>query len=310
MITYIISLNEPVELINKIKENGLNPVYINGVNGKKLTTKEIADNTCTVFGLFGPKSAIGCAMSHLKTWNAFLETNDDYSVILEDTVEFDENLLSKIKTVIDNKPSDFDIIFLKKTTVNKFILPIIPHKKEIIVNDYFIKPSYFFGSFGYIISRAGAEKMVNSITNNISNHIDREMLVMYVKDKLNIFTVREDIINRKSDISTSSNSTSNFPVVLNKILSLIPWGDVKCDYVANFSIIRIFKYNITMINLLFLLLGIYLSHTKIDAIIISIVFVILIIPDMIYGRKKINIPVNYMLMILPILILRIKPSYV
>jgi hypothetical protein len=44
MDTYIVSLNDSKELIDKVSKIGLNPILVNGVNGKKLTQNEINEN--------------------------------------------------------------------------------------------------------------------------------------------------------------------------------------------------------------------------------------------------------------------------
>ena len=89
--TYVISLNKPDNLLSQIRNYGLDPILVEGVNGKKLTTKDIKENTNISGSMFAPLSVIGCAMSHIKTWKLFLESNAEYGIIFEDDVVFEDN---------------------------------------------------------------------------------------------------------------------------------------------------------------------------------------------------------------------------
>ena len=70
--TYIISLYNPTHLIDKIKKLNLEPIKIDGINGFEIPYKEIKNNCTPYYTHFGSKGSIGCAMSHIKTWEIFL----------------------------------------------------------------------------------------------------------------------------------------------------------------------------------------------------------------------------------------------
>ena len=78
MITsYIISLKNPINLINEIKSYGFNTILVNGVYGNTLSFEEKIDNTDNYFDATTiPDSVLGCAMAHIKTWKTFLSTNE------------------------------------------------------------------------------------------------------------------------------------------------------------------------------------------------------------------------------------------
>ena len=49
MDTYIISLDNPISLIDEVNRIGLNPILVKGVIGKNLTKQEISDNTSYLY---------------------------------------------------------------------------------------------------------------------------------------------------------------------------------------------------------------------------------------------------------------------
>ena len=76
MDSYIISLNNPINLINKVKEFNINPILVKGIKGSDLSNEEIKYNVNDdLFSLINPKSSLGCAMSHLKSWKQFISSN-------------------------------------------------------------------------------------------------------------------------------------------------------------------------------------------------------------------------------------------
>ena len=166
LTSYVISLNNPKELSIKLKdEYNLNPILIDGINGKKLSKDEIKKNTTPFYSNFGPKSIIGCAMSHIKTWKIFLETKDELCIIFEDDVVF-EKRFKYFKKYIHNTPSNFDILLLGCLFCNNDFID------NIKINKYINTPSITAGLHAYVLSRKGAHNLLFLIENKINNHID------------------------------------------------------------------------------------------------------------------------------------------
>ena len=110
---YVISLNNPVDLLKEIKiKHGLNSILVKGVNGEKLNDSELKANTTPFYSQFGPKSAIGCAMAHIKVWKQFLSTKEEICVVFEDDVIFNHDFSQSLKKGIENVPKDFDLFYI------------------------------------------------------------------------------------------------------------------------------------------------------------------------------------------------------
>lgn len=299
--TYIISLYNPSELIEKLN---LKPIKIEGVNGFKISHQEIKKNCTPYYTHFGTKGSIGCAMSHIKTWEIFLsQSRNNYCMILEDNVELGNNFDNKLSVILNNLPEKFDIVFLNKLSNSTFFKTILSGVEEISINDHFVKPSYFWGTSGYILSKNGAILLLKYIKTKISTHIDVHMRELYFKNLLDVYSVKEGILKRNDNYSKSSNSLSDFPIILNSLLYYVPWEDRKLSYVMNFSIIRIHEYEVNLINIIFLLIGILCAKFKIDIVTITVIFLIISSTDIFYGKNKINILSNYLLIILPSIML-------
>ena len=117
MDTYIISLENPVELIEKSKKLDLNPIIVAGVNGNQLTDEIIQENTKAsswsfVGSTLTPKSAIGIAMSHVKAWKEFLKTTEKAAIFLEDDAIFDSTFKNDFPKILTKLPNDSDILLL------------------------------------------------------------------------------------------------------------------------------------------------------------------------------------------------------
>ena len=77
----MISLNDAKEKIEYLNSFGIEVLLVKGVNGKAVSNEEINKRVSNTYKNFGPKSAIGCAISHMNTWKLFLETEEEYAII-------------------------------------------------------------------------------------------------------------------------------------------------------------------------------------------------------------------------------------
>ena len=66
-MNYIISLKEPIEKQKYLKSQGIETIWIKGINGKIVGNKYIKNHISHFYSEYGPRGSIGCALSHLKT---------------------------------------------------------------------------------------------------------------------------------------------------------------------------------------------------------------------------------------------------
>jgi GR25 family glycosyltransferase involved in LPS biosynthesis len=104
---YCINLDSRPDRWERAKElfdqHGLDVERVSGINGSQL-------------GLdFGPEikeGAIGCSLSHLFTIKYAQQNNLDNFLLLEDDVEFDDEINQKFFSYIDQVPDDWEMLYL------------------------------------------------------------------------------------------------------------------------------------------------------------------------------------------------------
>jgi GR25 family glycosyltransferase involved in LPS biosynthesis len=170
---YVINLDKDTDRLHQITHT-LSPnmfTRIPGVYGNDLNTEEY-DEILYTSKHFVPKSAIGCAMSHRKAIQTFMNTsNKPYALILEDdAVPLTKHYMEEVADAIKNAPPDWNIIKLDYNPRYN-----IPYYHRL----------FTLQTTAYIINKQGAEKFLRQ---PIIYHIDVDMnfydLKMYNNPKV------------------------------------------------------------------------------------------------------------------------------
>jgi len=162
--------NHVLNELNKIKWTGKTE-RISGVDGKTLdldsvknllttTAYQQADNKKKInfsHGMYMTRGAVGCALSHRKAWINILNGDDDYVLILEDDIVFNDNFNDKIKSI---ENYDYDLLYLGYHGINN------SNNTEII-----------YGMFGYIVNKRIAKLLIDMFP--IDKQIDTEISKIY-----------------------------------------------------------------------------------------------------------------------------------
>lgn len=180
----ILTLSEYPERINKLNDLfvklnkiGLQYELFYGVNGKNINindtdninikllnyNSEIYYYDITKNNRLMKKGEMGCALSHLKIYKKLVDdTIYDKYLILEDDVELIASL-DDLYDIMCNIPNNFDMLHLAKSDW----FPFIKYQK---INNFFydIHKRYFNRTTAYMISKNGANKLLN-YTNNYIN---------------------------------------------------------------------------------------------------------------------------------------------
>ena len=148
---------------------GLKAEFVEAVDGRKLGEDEknkVYDHQKTIraIGRELTNGEIGCALSHQKIYKKLVEQKIPYAVILED----DAILCNDFKTIVENiirKTQQFDIVLLgHNANIKQYILPYTFWGYKKIIGKYFLfRPTtWCYGTYGYIISCLGAEKLMQN----------------------------------------------------------------------------------------------------------------------------------------------------
>jgi GR25 family glycosyltransferase involved in LPS biosynthesis len=189
---YIINLDRSKDRWEKIvkqceKEN-INYYRIEAIDGMKidrneyksiLHKKNMKDNT------------IACFLSHMKSLKTFLESIDNYAVILEDDVIIQKDFNKKIKTIFEElkekNQNKIDLIFLGGTRVCG-----MKYTKSLMKPTQ-INQNCNAGTFGYLLSKNGARIIYDKMSNDGIHKMYDHQLRDYF-GYLNVFTCNPPLI--------------------------------------------------------------------------------------------------------------------
>ena len=319
MKAYMISLNDSTEKIDYLKSFGIETVLVKGVNGKTIPIEEIVKRVSNTYKTFGPKSAIGCALSHMNTWKLFLKTNDEYAIIFEDDVVLEDNFNEKLKLALQDVPKDYDILYLgctgcddeQKFNTIKFMATLWMSPKTFNpprkITDHISIPSAAFATHAYIVSRKGATKLLKNLDGKLHHHIDICIQNLVLDNQIESYAVTPRIAYQTStDDNQSENISSNYPLIVTSVLNKIYVDKMyKAQYLFSVSVFRIGNFNVNAFTIMFFIIGILCMLKGIDVRIMTIVFLLISSPDIVLSKNQYDLQVilfNYFALILPILI--------
>jgi GR25 family glycosyltransferase involved in LPS biosynthesis len=307
---YVISMKYPDELLNSLPKYNIDATWIKGVNGKDLKQQDINERATTLWSYFGPRSAIGCAFAHMNAWKALLQSSSQYAVIVEEDVYLEDDFNDQLNLVLSHTPSNFDVLYLgciaceREETVYTKIFKLMGIARDFkYVNDYVEQPSIAMATHCYVISRKGAEKLLHELDGKLFNHVDFCMQSLAKKNVIESYAAVKKIgFQTSTTDSSKSLNTSNFPLLLNKLLSHIRVAEsVSLDYTMNISLFRIGPFNVNLISILFLFIGIVAKLYKVNIKTLLVGFFLASSPDIYVGTSSSIIVFNMLLLIFPTL---------
>jgi collagen beta-1,O-galactosyltransferase len=97
---------------------------------------------------------IGCFLSHYHIWQHVLHNQLDRVLILEDDVRFEANFKSQLHRLLESiRDVPYDLLYLGRK-------PQTPTQIELAVNSWAVRPAYSYWTIGYVLSQAGARKLI------------------------------------------------------------------------------------------------------------------------------------------------------
>lgn len=183
------------EIIRAIDKIYINPfeLYKNNILGI-IGLNNLKKNIRHSHYEFNSKGAIGCYLSHIKTWEKIIEDNVDYGIIYEDDVEINKKINEEIiYNYIKNLPKDWDILLLNKNRIKGK-----KYKKNIY------KIEKFICTHSYIIKKTSINKIINNIY-PINQQIDFKLSILAKKKIINIYHYKNNSMIYKQNQMFSSN---------------------------------------------------------------------------------------------------------
>jgi glycosyl transferase family 25 len=165
MKAFVINLDSSSDRWGFIKESfastGLQLHRISAVNGRELSLpiKGYSESRFRMFhGRLTNKGAIGCYLSHIKALKAFLDSHDDYGLVLEDDVRPTADFMAALESSLSYSRT-WDILRLSALS-DGIPLPVCN-----LINNYRLCVSMgrLKGSGAYVVSRQAASAFVNHL---------------------------------------------------------------------------------------------------------------------------------------------------
>ena len=204
MKIYYINLDQSKDRKQNVESicysQNLTPERINAVDGKKIDINDkkyekaihkikwwFEKNNLSNVGHFG------CYLSHMKTYQTFLESNSEYCLILEDDIELlTDNLKRDILINMNNLPNDWDILLLgyeidgrKKNVRNG--------NKNTKLRKGLLNITYFVGLHAYIITRKTAKILLENLQ-TLDWILDWNVCYLAEKNIVNVYGVYPPIV--------------------------------------------------------------------------------------------------------------------
>nr|XP_039248026.1 procollagen galactosyltransferase 1-like [Styela clava] len=128
---------------------------------------------------------IGCFLSHYFIWKKILKNKYESTIIFEDDVQFRPKFIQKFKNAmkkVENEKIPWDLIYLERIPIKKGEEEPVMLENESGPN--LVQPVYSFWAIAYMISYAGAKKLIDAEPLSKIIAVDVFLPVMYGKQPL------------------------------------------------------------------------------------------------------------------------------
>jgi len=141
-------------MLNNLNNYELRNVRINGFDGKY---NEIPD--WIIQNKKNEKIDTCICISHINAIKKFLENNESIGLICEDDLSFDycEYWNENIMNIVDRLPSDWEVFQMSVVITTQY--GIKKHLRN--KHDFMRRQNYQFGATAYLITREGAQRLIN-----------------------------------------------------------------------------------------------------------------------------------------------------
>jgi len=175
---YVINLDRrPDRLESFLKNAPINFKRFSAIDGKKLKPSRQLQKLFENNDYNMRKGMVGCALSHIKLWIQLLNSDKDAYLIVEDDIEFLPEFTQRLDKVISSLKSinEIELIYVGHHLRQNFLAGCYD-SGDITIEKWSSEDSLrksLGGTGGYIITRKGAEKLLERINKTgMTNGID------------------------------------------------------------------------------------------------------------------------------------------
>ncbi len=211
---YIINLKKDIEKkmhIQKLcKKYNLYPELIDAVDGRLLSEEEINEVYSSTKAINNiqrelSRGEIGCALSHINIYRKMVKENITEAIIVEDDIEFDNDLL-KVLHKVNDFPNHWNLVLLGHHTCSARDLETnysFWGKKDLDNKYMIVRPTEKgCGTYGYILKLEAAKILLNDLE-IIEKPIDH---YTGVDEKLNLYIINPAVVKINDFLSNHHHS--------------------------------------------------------------------------------------------------------
>lgn len=136
---------------------------ISAIDGKNISMNREYTHLLRNYKYNKNPGAIAYAMTTIKLWQQLLMTDEDYMIIMDDDIVFCDNFENKMTELIESLHNiNYDVCMFGYIVSSNDSKYNMTNNTTIIIGDMKTIP-FYSGSFGYIISRTGINKLLKLI---------------------------------------------------------------------------------------------------------------------------------------------------
>ncbi|XP_063000652.1 inactive glycosyltransferase 25 family member 3 [Elgaria multicarinata webbii] len=173
-------------MLDALLELEIDPLVVNAVDGSALNSSDIKKLGVDLLpGYYDPfagrtltKGEVGCFLSHHRVWKEIAERGLERSIVLEDDVRFEAYFKKRLRRLMDELEQaqmDWDLIYLGRKQVNSENEELVEDVRNLVV------PEYSYWTLAYVISRQGAQKLLDARPLSKMLPVDEFLPIMYDK---------------------------------------------------------------------------------------------------------------------------------
>lgn len=206
LVPYLEKLKFPYKKVSAVKGNKMSEEEILSFLDVK-TWQQVVGSKELIY-----KGTVGCSLSHIKSWETFVQSKYEFALILEDDVYFDPVVLRDvINELIKEKSHRWDIVVLhkleNKRSKSLYSIERLSHNRNLNINF-----SKFYSASAYLLNKKAAVSLINH-----SMPIKIPMDSYYNRPwefNLRLLSVEPLIVHNRESLGSERLSTN--PVILQK----------------------------------------------------------------------------------------------
>ena len=328
MKAYVITIGTPTATLDHLEKEGVHTQLVEGVNARKESRRDLLERTSgrdtlpllCLLRQFAPTVALAISLSHLHAWKAFLESEDPFGIMFEDDVVVEPNFAKRLEMILESYlPRDTEVLMLGNFFGDPFHqTPIVTFTAWVMrgmfnmnerhgpVNEHVWISKHFLSSHAYLLTRSGAQKLVELISQQgIHSHLDVMMNRWTALGQLNSYVTVPRLAFQTSSAGggvSSTTSSRHHPYLFSKWARSVSVDEgVSLDFFWNVEAFQSGNVVMTAMNGLFLLLGILFCGMGVSVETACFVFALFSLPDVWMGTPAKSIWLNCVLLLLPLL---------